>query len=202
MDRTEFLSKVPLFALLGRRDLKRLAELAQEESYAPGQYVFRESERDDSLFVVVDGEVEVVRDLDGEHAKRLRRLDAYSYFGEMALINDLVHTASVRALGPVRLLRLKGFDLRQELERHPFLAVELLQVLSRRIVDTERRLMKVLEGLLPVCASCKSIRDDDGRWVPLEEYLHLHSDASLTHGICPVCAQELYPGLVEKKPSP
>jgi CRP-like cAMP-binding protein len=202
MDKVEFLSRVPLFAMLERRGLKRIAELAREESYAPGQYVFREGERDSSLFVVVDGEVEVVRDLDGQHSKRLRRLGSYAYFGEMALINDLVHTASVRALGPVRLLRLEGFNLRQELAKHPFLAVELLQVLSRRMVDTERRLMRVLEGLLPVCASCKSIREDDGRWVPLEEYLHLHSEASLTHGLCPVCAEELYPGLSEKKPDP
>jgi PAS domain S-box-containing protein len=53
--------------------------------------------------------------------------------------------------------------------------------------------VKTLSGLLPICASCKSIRDDKGYWQRIEAYLHEHSEAEFSHGICPDCARKLYP---------
>jgi len=53
--------------------------------------------------------------------------------------------------------------------------------------------VKQLSGLLPICASCKKIRDDNGSWTQLEWYIHEHSEAEFTHGICPECARKLYP---------
>ncbi len=53
--------------------------------------------------------------------------------------------------------------------------------------------IKRLEGLLPICMHCKSIRIDDASWQRLEEYIIEHSDASFTHGICPSCIAEHYP---------
>jgi ligand-binding sensor domain-containing protein len=53
--------------------------------------------------------------------------------------------------------------------------------------------VKVLSGLLPICASCKQIRDDKGDWSQMEEYIHEHSEAQFSHGICPNCAEKLYP---------
>lgn len=53
--------------------------------------------------------------------------------------------------------------------------------------------VKTLKGLLPICASCKKIRDDKGYWNRLEEYIHERTDADFTHGVCPDCAEELYP---------
>lgn len=61
--------------------------------------------------------------------------------------------------------------------------------------------VKVLSGLLPLCASCKKIRDDDGYWNNLENYLQTHSEATFTHGICPDCVKNLYPYL-EQTPAP
>jgi hypothetical protein len=63
--------------------------------------------------------------------------------------------------------------------------------------------VKTLEGLLPICASCKKVRDDTGYWNQIESYLHDHADASFTHSVCPDCLQELYPEFVEQymKPS-
>jgi len=54
--------------------------------------------------------------------------------------------------------------------------------------------IKVLQGLLPICSHCKKIRDDEGYWQNLEEYISHHSDATFTHGICPDCMVDLYPG--------
>ncbi|MGH9643044.1 MAG: MASE1 domain-containing protein [Terriglobales bacterium] len=53
--------------------------------------------------------------------------------------------------------------------------------------------IKTLKGLLPICASCKKIRDDKGYWNHIESYIRQHSEAEFTHGICPSCAQKLYP---------
>jgi hypothetical protein len=53
--------------------------------------------------------------------------------------------------------------------------------------------VKTLRGLLPVCASCKRVRDDQGYWTMLDEYLQDHSDIDITHGLCPDCSKALYP---------
>ncbi len=55
--------------------------------------------------------------------------------------------------------------------------------------------IKILSGLLPICASCKKIRDDKGYWNQIETFINKHSEAEFSHGICPDCANELYPGL-------
>ena len=55
--------------------------------------------------------------------------------------------------------------------------------------------IKTLSCLLPICFSCKQIRDDKGYWNQIETYIHDHTDANFTHGICPACVQKLYPDL-------
>ena len=51
----------------------------------------------------------------------------------------------------------------------------------------------------PICASCKKIRDDKGYWNQIEAYIHEHSDATFSHGICPECAKKLYPEYCKEK---
>ncbi len=58
--------------------------------------------------------------------------------------------------------------------------------------------IKVLSGLVPICANCKKIRDDKGYWNQIEEYIIAHSDAEFSHGICPECIKELYPDIYER----
>ncbi|MDB6018294.1 MAG: hypothetical protein JWR19_2783 [Pedosphaera sp.] len=53
--------------------------------------------------------------------------------------------------------------------------------------------IKTLNGLLPICASCKNIRDDRGYWQKVESFIEAHTQAEFTHGICPDCRQKLYP---------
>lgn len=53
--------------------------------------------------------------------------------------------------------------------------------------------VKQLEGLLPICSSCKKIRDGKGYWNAVESYIQKHSEAEFSHGICPECARRLYP---------
>jgi len=56
--------------------------------------------------------------------------------------------------------------------------------------------VKVLSGLLPICASCKKIRDDSGYWHQIEAYITAHSATQFSHGICPGCMEKLYPEYV------
>jgi PAS domain S-box-containing protein len=60
--------------------------------------------------------------------------------------------------------------------------------------------VKTLSGLLPICAWCKSIRDDQGYWKAVETYLAEHSQAAFTHGICPDCLKRLYPDYEARSP--
>jgi len=57
------------------------------------------------------------------------------------------------------------------------------------------REVNTLSGLLPICASCKKIRDDNGYWNQIESYIKTHSEAEFSHSICPDCAKELYPDI-------
>ena len=66
-------------------------------------------------------------------------------------------------------------------------------VLFRRRLDRALARVKTLSGLLPICASCKRIRDDKGYWNQIESYVQRHTEAEFSHGICPDCVARLYP---------
>jgi hypothetical protein len=79
--------------------------------------------------------------------------------------------------------------------------VSFTDITERRRRETEREQelkealagLKVLRGLLPICASCKKIRADDGSWQQLETYISRHSEADFTHGLCPACLARIDP---------
>lgn len=82
------------------------------------------------------------------------------------------------------------FSLKQSFEEQRRLVRELKTALNE---------IKTLTGFLPICASCKKIRDDNGYWNQLEQYISEHSDAIFSHGLCPECAEKLYPEYFKKE---
>jgi PAS domain S-box-containing protein len=94
--------------------------------------------------------------------------------------------------GEIEFIISTGIDItalkRVESERE-HLIEELQQALKK---------VKTLRGLLPICASCKKIRDDQGYWQVVDDYIRQHSLAEFSHGLCPVCAQKLYPEYYQK----
>jgi integral membrane sensor domain MASE1 len=90
---------------------------------------------------------------------------------------------SVTAVMTMTLAAVVSEHRRTELQREA-LIMELEQAFKK---------VKTLKGLLPVCAACRRIRDDQGHWDDLESYVRKHSEADFTHGICPSCARALYP---------
>lgn len=67
-----------------------------------------------------------------------------------------------------------------------------------RELETALATIKTLRGILPVCASCKKIRDEKGSWKPMESYIAERTDAQFSHSVCPECMKELYPGYERK----
>lgn len=81
--------------------------------------------------------------------------------------------------------------------------VELQATLAEKIDELQRALseIKTLRGIVPICASCKKIRDDAGFWQQVDVYVRDHSEAEFSHGICPECMKRLYPEFtVETEP--
>jgi hypothetical protein len=68
-----------------------------------------------------------------------------------------------------------------------YFVVDKIQSLNQKV--------ETLSGILPICASCKNIRDDKGHWNQIESYISKHSETKFSHGICPVCLKKLYPEL-------
>jgi len=79
-----------------------------------------------------------------------------------------------------------------ELTLHKERLEELVKARTAELVAALGK-VKTLSGFLPICASCKKIRDDTGYWNQLEAYLNDHSELVLSHGVCPECARQLYP---------
>lgn len=85
-----------------------------------------------------------------------------------------------------------------ELQKHN---EQLEELVKERTSDLEDALseVKLLSGFLPICASCKKIRDDKGYWNQIETYIQQHSEAEFSHSICPDCIKKLYPRFGKKE---
>ncbi len=82
----------------------------------------------------------------------------------------------------------------QERQRHQQERDNLIAELQEALAT-----IKTLHGILPICSSCKKIRDDKGAWTQMEAYITEHTDAEFSHGICSECAQKLYPEYFKRK---
>ncbi len=91
-------------------------------------------------------------------------------------------------VGAIESIRDITDQVRAEEERE-----RLISELRKAISD-----IKKLSGLLPICSSCKKIRDDNGYWKQIESYIKENSEAQFSHGICPECAKKLYPDIYKK----
>ena len=75
--------------------------------------------------------------------------------------------------------------------------IEMQDALAGTIEELRHALaeIKTLRGIVPICAGCKKIRDDQGYWNQVEVYVEDHTEAQFSHGLCPECSRRLYPGL-------
>ncbi|MFC1523204.1 hypothetical protein ACFL6N_00295 [Thermodesulfobacteriota bacterium] len=90
-----------------------------------------------------------------------------------------------------------GEDRVRQLRELVIALIHSLRIKQHELKDALNE-VKMLSGLLPICASCKQIRDEDGTWNHLESYISEHSEAVFSHSICPKCVKELYPDYYNK----
>ncbi|WHZ13570.1 MAG: diguanylate cyclase (GGDEF domain) [Nitrospira sp.] len=117
----------------------------------------------------------------------LDNLQAAFSAGAMDFITKPVNSVELHARVNSALTLKKEMDCRKAREQELRRSNEELQRALREV--------KVLKGLVPICASCKKIRNDQGFWQQLEEYLQQHSEAEFSHGLCTPCIKKLYPGV-------
>ncbi|GAB4281652.1 MAG: hypothetical protein Kow0056_17230 [Coriobacteriia bacterium] len=133
----EFLARVPLFSQCAPDELAAIAELAQEQSFEPGQIIVTQGTPGQAFYIVLSGRVEILRDG--------RSLGAYGpgdFFGEMSLLDNAPRSATIRALEPTTCVMLSSWDFKALLERNPSIAIRLLEVLSRRLRVADERLSR------------------------------------------------------------
>lgn len=139
MNRVDFLRRVPLFKGLETADLEQLADAVHREAYPPETDIVEIGEPGQSLFIILEGTVQVVypaRSADFE----LARLTEGDFFGEMAILNSMTRSATVRSVDAVEVLVLEKDDFRKILTESPTVAVQLLETLSVRIRNADEQM--------------------------------------------------------------
>jgi PAS domain S-box-containing protein len=118
----------------------------------------------------------------------LRFLKPYAYMDKDVRLAERVANQIAGAIANAQLF----IERKRALEDGEQLILKLQKALTE---------VKQLSGLLPICASCKKIRDDKGYWGQIESYISDHSEAEFSHGICPDCMKKLYPDFADDKNS-
>ncbi len=139
MDRVDFLRRVPLFKDLETPDLERLAAAVRPQSFPPETNIVEIGEPGHSLFLILEGTVQVVqpaRSADFE----LARLTEGNFFGEMAILNSMPRSATVRSVDPVKVLVLEKDDFQRAMADSPSVAWQLLETLSTRIRNADEQI--------------------------------------------------------------
>jgi len=198
-EKVDFLATVSLFSHLKGEELQRLANHSRYCSFKFGDVIIREGERDDRLFILISGKVNVFKKYGTKREKLLRTMEPPAYFGEIALIDELVRSATVVAMRNTKTLCLDKLNLNREIERSPIIAKKLLQMLNRRLLALEKTLVESTGGVIPICASCKKITSEKGKWMTIEQYIMDYTEYKLTHSICPECSNALLSQIPKKK---
>jgi len=121
------LERLPLFAGFDRKELTRLAERFDEQTFLPEHGVLTEGMSGMEFFIILDGTAEVIHE-----GRTTARLQAGDFFGEVAVLDGGPRTASVRATSRLRTLGLPNGSFRQVLLDYPLMAVNLLPQVIRR----------------------------------------------------------------------
>jgi diguanylate cyclase (GGDEF)-like protein len=166
----DLLRQVPLFRDLPEGDLMRLAKVSVEESFVSESVIVAVGEPGHRLYIVLEGEVQVLYPARSQDFE-LARLKEGDFFGEMALLNDMPRSATVKAVGNVRTLAIEKEDFRRIVRQRPDLAIMLLEMMSVRIRNadehisglSEKVMRDPLTGLLNRRAFHERIREEADR---------------------------------------
>ncbi len=142
MKRVQLLQRVPLFKDLDPKDLERLAEALQTETYPDATDIVVATEPGHSMFLILSGTVQVLYPARNDDFE-LARLGEGDFFGEMALLNSKPRSATVRTTEPVRVLVLERDDFNKIITNSPQVALKLLEVMSARIRNVDEQISEL-----------------------------------------------------------
>ena len=134
------MSRVPLFSDMDPASLKSLEAFSFRRVFAPGELIVEEGRTGNGLFVVISGQVEVMKGLGSEREQPMAVLGPGEPFGEMALLGEWKRSASVRATQEVECLGLDRWVFLAYLNREPQFAIKMLQMLAQRLAEAGEKL--------------------------------------------------------------
>jgi CRP/FNR family cyclic AMP-dependent transcriptional regulator len=138
----DLLGRVPLFAELEQGELERFSQVAVPRSFPSGTRVFHEGDRSDACYIVRSGSLRVTREHSDGRAITLATLGPGDIFGELAMLDGEVRSASVETLEDSELVALPGADVRALLGRHPEITVKLVAALVGRLRAANERIAR------------------------------------------------------------
>jgi CRP/FNR family transcriptional regulator len=138
----QLLRRVPLFSELDGSELERFSRVAVPRSFPGGTRVFHEGDHSDACYIVRSGNFRVTREHSDGRAITLANLGPGDIFGELAMLDGEVRSASVEALNDGELLALPAIDVRSLLARHPDITVKLVAALTRRLRMANERISR------------------------------------------------------------
>jgi phosphoserine phosphatase RsbU/P len=140
------IGRVPLFAALPADELRYLATMLRHSAVPADTVLFREGDYGDYFYLVLDGQLEIVKALGTDDELLLSLRGPGEFVGEMSMLNgDGLRTASVRARTPTHLLEMTRADFDALLQRHPALVYEMVRVLSARLRDSNNATIRDLQ---------------------------------------------------------
>ena len=132
VEKAVFLKSAPLFAALEGEELAAVAEITLEHVYPSGEIIFEEGQPPHHLYVVVEGKVEVFRRVNSSE-RPLAHLGERECFGEMAILDELPRSASVRAVESTLVLKIDRDSFRDLIHERPQIAFAIFKILSGRL---------------------------------------------------------------------
>jgi CRP/FNR family transcriptional regulator len=141
-DVVELLARVPAFSTLERSDLERIAQVAVPRRFEPGQAVFREGDASDTCYVVRDGHARAIRRHGDGRTITLATFGPGDIFGELAMFEDELRSATVEAIETTNVVGVLGGDMRRLMSEHPGIAMRLVIALGRRLREMNERLSR------------------------------------------------------------
>ena len=132
MEVRDLLQQTPLFAELSEADLEALATSTRIETFKPGHVILREGRVGAAFYVLLSGKVEVIKGIATPEPSVIATLGAGDFFGEIAVMEHVSRTASVRALAETRCLVIRRLGLECYIERYPKMAAAVESALSAR----------------------------------------------------------------------
>lgn len=142
MERLLMLQSVPLFSAMTLEQLEAIHSCLSEQHYTQGEVIFNEGDIGDEMYIVADGEVEILLNLESTEPLLLATLGAGSYFGEMSVLDRDPRSAAARVSQDARLFVLKGEQLKELIYVMPEIAFTIFRVLSERLRRSDKRLAR------------------------------------------------------------